>query len=455
MSGIRLYVFVAALTCHVISGEVLYAQNPPVPAAKPPELSAEAKIEAALSGKVSVDVTDQPLNEVVKSLANQAQITFVITRKIEDAGVLRDQPVTMTLKNVSLRSVLRNLLGNLNLTYMIKDEVLKITTVEDVVSPENVLMRVYPVKDLVATGKKSPNGESELRFNALEDFVQLGIEPDAWSDVGGAGSAMGFHNSASLVVSNRRDIHERVSSLLAALREVKAAQTPESRKALPVSVPVLQDVDLEVQRRIETALAKTVSYEFKDAPLKEVCAKISDDVGLPILLTKKIEDAGVEPNQPVSIKVEKISLRSFLRLLLGDLNLTYYVKDEVLKITTVEDAQAPESMVVRLFPVRDLVEWPAKEAGGRAEFAADELSNLITSCVEPDSWPDNLQVLPSDENTGTLLISQREAVHEQIADLLTQLRKAKSAQGLDRPAEATTKPVPPPVIPPAIIPPKR
>jgi uncharacterized membrane protein YgcG len=109
------------------------------------------------------------------------------------------------------------------------------------------------------------------------------------------------------------------------------------------------------EEKVYKALNEDTTLEFVDTPLKDVIAFIADQHDITIVLTKKIEDAGVQPDQPVTRNLKQISLRSALRLLLGDLNLTYMVKDEVLKITTIEDAQSPENMSTKVYPVGDLV----------------------------------------------------------------------------------------------------
>ena len=50
---------------------------------------------------------------------------------LEEIGVGTDEPVTVNLHNISLRSALRLMLKNLQLTYIIQDEVLMITTPEE------------------------------------------------------------------------------------------------------------------------------------------------------------------------------------------------------------------------------------------------------------------------------------------------------------------------------------
>ncbi|NBW97426.1 MAG: hypothetical protein EBR28_12030, partial [Planctomycetia bacterium] len=121
------------------------------------------------------------------------------------------------------------------------------------------------------------------------------------------------------------------------------------------------------EQRIYEALDKPVqNFEFTETPLRDVIAQIQDSQGIPVQIdTKAFEDAGLDLETPVTKNLSGISLRSALRLLLGDLDLTYLVKDEVLMITTKD--KAAETMVVKVYPVADLV-IPVNPQGGVNPF---------------------------------------------------------------------------------------
>src|SRR6185436_20139381 len=69
--------------------------------------------------------------------------------------------------------------------------------------------------------------------------------------------------------------------------------------------------------------------------------------------------------------------------------------------------------------------------GGAAQADFDSLIDLITSTVEHDSWMENGtgegEIQPFPTNLS-LVISQTQRVHEQIADLLEQLRRLQNLQ---------------------------
>jgi tetratricopeptide (TPR) repeat protein len=108
----------------------------------------EAKIVAALDDKTELEFVDQPLSDVVDYLKERHEIEIQLDSKaLTDEGIGSDTPVTRNIKGITLRSALRLMLGEMDLTYVIRNEVLMITTKTEA---ENMLsIKVYPVGDLV------------------------------------------------------------------------------------------------------------------------------------------------------------------------------------------------------------------------------------------------------------------------------------------------------------------
>ena len=115
---------------------------------------AEKKIRKALDSPTSLEFTETPLNDVIDYLKDLHNIEIQVDNKaLDEAGVASDTAITKSLKGISLRSALRLMLGPLELSYVIKDEVLLITTKE---KAENELVtKVYPVADLVLPIRQS------------------------------------------------------------------------------------------------------------------------------------------------------------------------------------------------------------------------------------------------------------------------------------------------------------
>ncbi len=109
---------------------------------------AEERIAAQLDKPTEIDFQDQPLTDVISFLADFHQIPIILdTEALGDEGIQTDTPVTRTLTGVKLRSALKIILQPLKLSYVIEDEVMKITT--ETKEKDRLQTRVYPVGDLV------------------------------------------------------------------------------------------------------------------------------------------------------------------------------------------------------------------------------------------------------------------------------------------------------------------
>ena len=113
----------------------------------------------------------------------------------------------------------------------------------------------------------------------------------------------------------------------------------------------------EAEQRIEKALRSplhSTGLDFVDTPLADVITALQDDYGIPIQLDNAaLEEIGVGTDEPVTVNLHNVSLRSALRLMLKNLQLTYIIRDEVLMITSPQEAEA--NLVVKVYPVADLV----------------------------------------------------------------------------------------------------
>ena len=111
--------------------------------------SSEIKIKSNLTNQVELKYQDKPLAEVLDDLAQQAKVPiYVDLAGLETEAVGTDTPVTISLdQTISLKSALKLLLEPLHLDYVIRDEVLKVTSPQQVQG--DVYSVSYPVADLV------------------------------------------------------------------------------------------------------------------------------------------------------------------------------------------------------------------------------------------------------------------------------------------------------------------
>lgn len=89
----------------------------------------ETSIWAALDEKTDLDFQEQPLSDVIDYLKQRHEIEIQLDNKaLTDAGVGSDTPITRTIKGITLRSALKLILNELDLTYLVHNGVLMITS---------------------------------------------------------------------------------------------------------------------------------------------------------------------------------------------------------------------------------------------------------------------------------------------------------------------------------------
>ncbi|MCB9949596.1 MAG: hypothetical protein H6824_01290 [Planctomycetaceae bacterium] len=111
----------------------------------------ERRIHEALKDTTSLEFPGNPLEDVVEYISSIHNIPIRLDyAALLAEGIGPDTEVKMVISGISLRSALKLLLedvGGIELTYVIEDEVMKITT--QLKADETLQTRVYPVADLV------------------------------------------------------------------------------------------------------------------------------------------------------------------------------------------------------------------------------------------------------------------------------------------------------------------
>ena len=108
----------------------------------------ERAIEAQLNQEVSVDFDKKPLSEVVDFLAKYTGLNVVLDPGgLAEAGGSEQSPVTLRVKDVKLRDVLKLMLKPMGMTYTIRHDVLLLTSPQ--INRSDLISRYYYVGDLV------------------------------------------------------------------------------------------------------------------------------------------------------------------------------------------------------------------------------------------------------------------------------------------------------------------
>ncbi|MHC4401725.1 MAG: tetratricopeptide repeat protein, partial [Planctomycetota bacterium] len=203
--------------------------------------------------------------------------------------------------------------------------------------------------------------------------------------------------------------------------DVAAQPGIQARLYQPGAVELLSPTENEL--RIRQALDSPTAFEFIDTPLDDAMRYLRRFHQIEIKIDgRALDDVGIPSDTPITQSLRGVSLRSGLRLLLRPLDLTYAIQDEVLLITTPEEAEMQLKTVV--YPVSDLVIAVDKSGERWADY--DTLIETISSTVQPDTWDDvggPGSIAPMQYgDTDVIVLSQTDEVHEEIAELLERLR---------------------------------
>jgi hypothetical protein len=459
--------------------------------------TAEQKIEQELEKPTQLEFIETPLQDVIDYLKKRHGIEIQVDRKaLDDVGLDPSTlPITKNLKGLSLRSALRLTLHALDLTYLVQDEVLLITTPEE--AEARLTTKFYPVADLI--GSHDENREKGQR-DELIHAITTTVEPTSWLLVGGPGSiaSTSFHGMPALAISQTYHVHRKIAAFLDEQRKVLQA----GQQAAVPRCPVVDIWKTPAVEKIEKALKEPTEFGFVETRLNDVIDYLKKKHKIEIQVDRKaLDDVGLDPSTlPITKNLKDLSLRSALRLLLHDVDLAYTIQHEVLLITTPEDAEG--RLTTRIYAVGDLSGLfclplgspssavhpmpgmgtsgakaePPHGIGPPADTKADSppvfapgptrgvrrpatLADMISEIVEPNSW--DVVGGPGSIASGSvggvevLIVSQTQDVHEQILQLIDNLRgfvrcnRPTAAPAVDVPTTDAPPTAPPPVANPA------
>lgn len=267
--------------------------------------SKERTIESKLLSPVNLNFENTPLKQVIDDLRDFHGINIVPDLPaLQSQGTHLDSPISIKLDQVSLKSALNLILHQVKLTYVIKDEVLQITTEEN--AKGKLVTMTYQVADLVVPmenhapglvpdGSPSNNGPmiqytptptttgpslyagtatgtptgttlstsgsgatatKKYATNTQEEqlikLITQSISPKSWSDVGGAGTIEFYPITFGLVINQTPDIQEQIQDLLAALRRLQDQSVSIEVRLITVSEDFFERIGVNFAMNILT-----------------------------------------------------------------------------------------------------------------------------------------------------------------------------------------------------------
>jgi type II secretory pathway component GspD/PulD (secretin) len=147
---------------------------------------------------------------------------------------------------------------------------------------------------------------------------------------------------------------EAVSKGIAFTKDAERLETIRNRDRDHKLDGVLPYHESDAERNIKRKLMESACLSFSNKTLREAIDYVRGVHGINIFVDEPaLAEKNITLDAPVTIKLDHIALKSGLKLLLRTVHLTYVVSDDVLKITT-ED-QARGKLQRRVYQVPDLV----------------------------------------------------------------------------------------------------
>lgn len=197
-----------------------------------------------------------------------------------------------------------------------------------------------------------------------------------------------------------------------------AAQEDGAPEVTRESTAPIRPFETAAEKRIREVLDELTTLDVIDAPLDEVLRYFETLHHIEIEIdARALLDWPLERELLVTSRLDGVSLRSALDLILSELDLAYLIDSEVLQVTTYHEAGTRFQTV--LYPVFDLlapIEDESVDVGDASDY--QQLIDLINLNVK---IYDGTRAIRGYH--GSLIIRETEEAHRQISELLQALRQ--------------------------------
>lgn len=380
------------------------------------ETADRMRVEAALARKVDVKFDKTPLSEVAAWVHKQSGVEVEVDGEaLKASGIPLNTPITLSLHQISLRAALRRALRQVHLVYRIQHGKLLFTDVSK--AGEVVVSAMHPVRDLVEY--IDPLGRRVHDSDTLVELITTQCAPTTWDTVGGSGSLK--EHDGVLIASNHYEVQPNIAALIHILRVARERQAAGDFK--PIFVKDDPSTD-----EIMAALEKKVTIDARKASLAKLAEIVAIETGVNVMIDElALADAGIDASKvEFDRTVKDVPVRAALAELLGSIELTYVIQDELLLTTTLG---CFANQVTCIYPVDDLYQLSIDD--GMRSFS-ESIVGLVTSTVQPGGWQfsnGGISQITLAEPWNLLVVQQTREGHREIASLLAKLREQRAKPG--------------------------
>jgi hypothetical protein len=164
--------------------------------AQPRMTAKERSILRTLDSSISVNFKNRSFQNVLDYLRDKTGLPIVVDQdSLKQADAAYDSPVSVSMKDVSVRTVLHQTLGSLGLTYIIRNEAIQV--VSPALAKQAMVVRTYYAQDLIPSGL---GYFTAVQAAQLIEMIQSTVAPGSWKANGGDGTILYDPITGGLVV---------------------------------------------------------------------------------------------------------------------------------------------------------------------------------------------------------------------------------------------------------------
>ncbi len=185
---------------------------------EPKLTDAEKHLLKMLNSVMTPNWDKSPLKDVIELIQDKTKISiFMDENSLKDANVEYDDPVTFKGPKVTVRTILKKVLGDKGLTFIIKDAAVQVMTPDR--AKQFMVTRAYPVGDLLplvrpGMGPFFNQARMVAAVNGLVDMIVNTVEPASWQVNGGTGTIRFNPATMSLVIRQSAEFHYQMGGFL-------------------------------------------------------------------------------------------------------------------------------------------------------------------------------------------------------------------------------------------------
>jgi hypothetical protein len=179
----------------------------------------EIALVKALNSVMSVDFNETPLKTVLEVLQDRTgQAIIVDLASLKEANTDYTDPVTFKVNKALFSTILRKVLRDNGLTYVIQEGTLQVVT--QAKAREMMTVRTYPINDLVqASSFAQQFGPFAARAQMLNNvqnlilMIQNSVDPAIWQANGGSASITFSEPGMALIIRAPTEFHYQFGGL--------------------------------------------------------------------------------------------------------------------------------------------------------------------------------------------------------------------------------------------------